>query len=243
MEPTSPPPSNRAPGVRAFLWLVVGSLFALTLGEQFLSLFGVGLRWSVPARYHFDLALAAVAFVSLFVWRAAAYGAELALAVLFFAVGLLFVGVLARTSDWLVVRSLGLGIVATWSHGCALIGVVACGLWWWRPHLARTLSLVLLLATCWSALRLVVFDVRSCDHRVELADGRIACDSIYATPTGCDLVVEVWREWPLCFGCWVGRRIERFERYGWYGNLQVQDGAAVLLSTSEPFEVIGGPWR
>jgi hypothetical protein len=225
------------------LVFVVGALFVSTLGEQFLSLFGVGLRWSVPERYRFDLVLAAIAVVSLFVWRAAAFGAELALAVPLFALGLLFVGVLARTSDWLVVRWIGLGILAAWSHGSALIGVVAGGLCWRRPHLARTLSLVLLLAACWSALRLTVFDVRSCTHRVELADRRIACDSIYATPTGCDLVVEVWREWPLCLGCRLGRRIDRFERYGWYGNLQVQDGAAVLLSPEEPHEVIGGPWR
>lgn len=233
--------------------LVVGALFVLTLGEQFLSLFGVGLRWSVPVRYHFDLALAAVAVVSLFAWRAVAFGAELALAVTLFAGGLLFVGVLARTSDWLVVRSLGLGILAAWSHGCALIGVLAGCLCWWRPQLVRTLSLVLLFAACWSALRLVVFQLRTCDHRVQLDDRRIACDTIYATPTGCDLVVEVWREWPLGLGCSVGRRIDRFERYGWYGRLQVQDGAAVLLSPTEPdevmlsptepYDVIGGPWR
>lgn len=223
--------------------LAVGPLLVLTLGEQFLSLFGVGLRWSFPERYRFDLVLAAVAFVSVFLWHAAAFGAGLALAVGMSAVVLHLVGAMARTADWLVVQWIGWVIVAAWSHGSALLGVLTCCVWWRRPHLARTSSSVLLLAACWSALRLTVFDVRFCDHSVELADRRIACDSIYSTPTGADLVVEVWREWPLGFGCAVGRRIDRFERYGWSGNLQVQDGAAVLLSPGEPRRAIGGPWR
>ena len=132
MEPTSPPPPDRAARTLPLLALAVGSLLVLTLGEQFLSLFGFGLRCSVPGRHSLAFGIAAVAVGSLLLWRSVVFGAGLALAVSFLAVVLHVVGVMASAF-----------------------------------------------------------------------------------------------EWPA----------------GWYGNLQVQDGAAVLLSPTEPYEVIGGPWR
>lgn len=240
------PPSPRWAAARSLVttavFVLVGSLLLRTLGEQFLSLFGCGLRWHAPWLRDHDRMLAVVACSGLLLWRAATFGAALAVSVPLFSVLLVPVAGGAAASDWLPLRWLGAAALGLWLHGSALVSIFALCAWWRRPQLARTASVVLLAAVAGSALRFVGFHVRAGSERVELADGWVACDRIFLTPFGGDLVVEIWREWPLGFGCCVGQRVDRFESYSSPGTLQVRDGAAVLVWEASG-QFARGSWR
>lgn len=242
------PPSPRWAAARSLattaVFVLVGSLLLRTLGEQFLSLFGCGLRWHVPWSQAHDQLLALLAFSGLLLRRAATFGVALAVFVPVFSVLLVPVaGGAAAPGNWLPLRWLGTAALGLWLYGSASIGVIALLAGWRRPQLARTASVVLLAAVAGSALRFVGFHVRAGSERVELADGWVACDRVFLTPFGGDLLVEIWREWPLGFGCCVGQRVEQFASYSSPGQLQVRDGAAVLVWPGEADQVVRGPWR